>query len=109
MFLRFEFLHVQFNLGQLKGVWCNSAKVAVAASSKKRPGMPELDEVETKPTPALPRLAYSMRETAKIIGVNYQTVYRLNKRGLLRSSTALRTKLFARCEIERFLKSTLPA
>jgi hypothetical protein len=54
------------------------------------------------------RLAYSMRETANLIGVNYQTVYRLNKRGLLRSSTALRTKLFSKAEIERFLASTLP-
>lgn len=58
--------------------------------------------------PALQRLAFSMRETAALIGVNYQTVYRLNKRGLLRSSNALRTKLFSKTEIERFLKSTMP-
>jgi hypothetical protein len=50
-----------------------------------------------------------MRETAEIIGVNYQTVYRLNKRGLLRSSGALRTKLFSKAEIERFLASTIAA
>ena len=53
---------------------------------------------------ALPRLAYSMRETADVLGVNYQTVYRLSKRGLLKSSSHLRTKLFAVAEIERFLK-----
>ncbi len=57
--------------------------------------------------PALPRLAYTMRETAEIIGVDYQTVYRLSKRGLLRSSTALRTNLFPKSEIERFLAATL--
>ena len=57
--------------------------------------------------PALPRLAYSMRETAGILGVNYQTVYRLNKRGLLKSAGGLRTKLFPVTEIERFLNATL--
>jgi hypothetical protein len=51
-------------------------------------------------------LALTMRETAATLGVNYQTVYRLNKRGLLKSSGALRTKLFPISEIERFLKST---
>ena len=56
--------------------------------------------------PALPRLAFTMRETAAVIGVNYQTVYRLNKRGLLRSSGGLRTKLFPISEIERFLSAT---
>lgn len=52
------------------------------------------------------RMAYTMRETADLLGVNYQTVYRLNKRGLLRSSGALRTKLFAKSEIHRFLTAT---
>jgi hypothetical protein len=61
--------------------------------------------ISAPPTqPALPRLAFTMRETAAIIGVNYQTVYRLHKRGLLRSSSALRTKLFPLAEIQRFLK-----
>lgn len=54
----------------------------------------------------LPRLAYTMQETAKILGVSYITVYRLIKRGLLRSSTALRHKLIPVSEIERFLKTT---
>jgi len=57
--------------------------------------------------PALERLAYSMRETAALLGVDYQTVYRLHKRGLIRSSSALRTKLFPMTEIQRFLSSTL--
>jgi DNA-directed RNA polymerase specialized sigma24 family protein len=56
---------------------------------------------------AAERLAYSMRETAKLIGVSYQTVWRLSQRGLLKSSTALRTKLFAKSEIERFLKASV--
>lgn len=56
--------------------------------------------------PALPRLAYTMRETAHVLGVDYQTVYRLTKRGLLKSSGGLRTKLFPISEIQRFLSST---
>ncbi|MHC1763589.1 MAG: helix-turn-helix domain-containing protein [Verrucomicrobiia bacterium] len=54
----------------------------------------------------LPRLAYSMRETAEILGVDYITVHRLLKRGLLRSSSALRTKVIPLVEIERFLTAT---
>ena len=53
------------------------------------------------------RLAYTMRETADILGVNYHTVYRLAKRKLLRPSSALRIKLFPRSEIERFLTESL--
>jgi hypothetical protein len=56
--------------------------------------------------PRLPRLAYSMRETAVILGVSYITVHRLVQRGLLKSSTALRHKLIPLFEIERFLKAT---
>jgi hypothetical protein len=63
---------------------------------------------QTSDRPALPRLAYSMRETADVLGVNYQTVYRLNKRGLLKSSGGLRTKLFPVTEIQRFLHDTMP-
>jgi helix-turn-helix protein len=53
-----------------------------------------------------PRLAYTMRETAETLGVSYQSIYRLVKRGLLRPSGALRTKVIARTEIERFLKES---
>jgi predicted site-specific integrase-resolvase len=55
----------------------------------------------------LPKLAYSMAETAEVIGVSYITVHRLLKRGLLKSSSALRHKLIPHSEIERFLKATL--
>jgi excisionase family DNA binding protein len=58
-------------------------------------------------TAQLSRLAYSMRETADILGVSYITVHRLIKRGKLRSCSALRHKLIPATEIERFLKSTL--
>jgi excisionase family DNA binding protein len=61
----------------------------------------------TEKTPALPRLAYTMEETADILGVSYITVHRLLKRGLLRSSTALRHKLIPYSEIQRFLRDTM--
>jgi len=59
------------------------------------------------PGPALPRLAYTMKETAFVLGVSYITVHRLVKRGQLKSSRALRHKLIPVSEIEKFLKSTL--
>jgi len=52
------------------------------------------------------RLAYSLKETADLLGVSYATVHRLLRRGLLRSSLAIRTKLISRKEIERFLAET---
>lgn len=53
--------------------------------------------------PTLPRLAFTMAETAEVLGISYISVHRLIKRGLLRSSTALRHKVISRAEIERFL------
>ncbi len=55
---------------------------------------------------SLSKLAYSMRETADLLSVSYVTVHRLLKRGLLKSSGALRHKIIPRSEIERFLKET---
>ena len=55
----------------------------------------------------LPRLAFTMRETAEILGLSYISVQRLVARGLLKSSSALRHKIIPRTEIERFLKATL--
>lgn len=63
------------------------------------------------PTPSnaepLPRLAYTMRETAEILGVSYITVHRLLKRGKLRASDAVRNKVIPRTEIERFLRDSI--
>ena len=54
-------------------------------------------------TPATPKLAFSMREAALAIGVSSITMHRLVKRGLIKSSDALRTKIISRQELERFL------
>jgi hypothetical protein len=74
------------------------------------PVMPEPREsskpitIETED--GLPRLAFSMTETAEILGVSYITVHRLIKRGFLKSSAAVRHKIISKVEIERFLKET---
>jgi len=62
---------------------------------------------ETATTSLLPRLAYTMRETADILGVSYITVHRLLKRGKLRASDAVRNKVIPLTEIERFLKDSI--
>jgi DNA-directed RNA polymerase specialized sigma24 family protein len=66
-----------------------------------RAGMP----TETR-REALPKLAYTMAETAEMLGISYISVHRLIQRGLLRSSRALRHKIISRREIDRFLATT---
>ena len=63
------------------------------------------------PSPRLPegagnsgRMCYSVKQTAELLGVSKITVYRLLERGLLRSSSAVRTKVIPKSEIEWFLK-----
>jgi excisionase family DNA binding protein len=52
------------------------------------------------------RLAYSIQESADLLGVNYFSVYRLIQRGKLRACRALRGKLLVpRTELLRLLKS----
>ena len=52
------------------------------------------------------RLAYSVQETARMLGVCDKSVRRLILRGLLRPSRALRHILIPKQEIERFLRDT---
>ena len=53
------------------------------------------------------RLAYSLRETAQMLGVCSKTVRQLIARGLIRPSRALRHLVIPKTEIEKFLKETL--
>jgi hypothetical protein len=53
------------------------------------------------------RLAYNERETRQLLGgISRPTLWRLEKRELIKPSRALRTKLYPRAEIERFLEAT---
>jgi excisionase family DNA binding protein len=62
--------------------------------------------VEPSKESTIPRLAYSPHEAALALGVCDETVYRLLKRGLLKSSSKLRHKLIPVSELERFLRET---
>ena len=68
--------------------------------------------METVPKPEAPpsavpeRLAYSVQESADLLGVNYFSVYRLIQRGKLKPCRALRGKLLVpRTELIRLLKT----
>jgi predicted DNA-binding transcriptional regulator AlpA len=52
------------------------------------------------------RLAYTSEEAAEALGISLVTLWRLEKRELLKPSRALRTPRWARAEIERFLQET---
>lgn len=52
------------------------------------------------------RLAYSVNEAASLLSISEISIYRLLKRGLLKSSSALRTKIISSEEISRFLRET---
>lgn len=59
------------------------------------------------PSPAnLERLAFNAEETAQTLGISLVTLWRLERRGLLKPSRALRTPRWSRTEIERFLEDT---
>ena len=51
------------------------------------------------------RLAYTLREAAAMLGVSQSSVYRLIKRGQLRSTSGMRRKLIGREELLKFLRS----
>src|SRR4051812_34048746 len=84
---------------QLQTVWTQPAMAPAEEKAAPIPKIPPLPE-------APDRLAYSLRETADLLGLSYHSVLRLTKRGLLKYSGALRLKLISKQEIERFLKST---
>jgi excisionase family DNA binding protein len=66
--------------------------------------MESISPSETSPKPE--RLAYSIQESADLLGVNYFSVYRLIQRGKLKACRALRGKLLVpRTELLRLLKT----
>ncbi len=69
--------------------------------------MESLIPIETaqQPVNQKERLAYSIKEAAAMLGVDYFSVYRLIQRGKLKACRALRGKfLIARTELLRLLK-----
>ncbi len=98
---------IQFN-GQISFSRQNLKMLLTELNSERRPIIPSLPAIINLPENSEnKRLAYTMRETAEILGVSYITVHRLVKRGLLKNSKALRNIIIPVSEIERFLKDTL--
>jgi excisionase family DNA binding protein len=58
---------------------------------------------DIRPAAELPRLAFSIDETAQMLGLCYMTVYRLIQRGKLKTIPHLRHKLIPRVELEKFI------
>lgn len=55
---------------------------------------------------SIERLAFTTKETCQSLGISRTALWRLEKRGLIKSSSALRTRLYPRAEILRFLEAT---
>ena len=55
------------------------------------------------PTPVVEKLAYNTAELCSALGISPVTIWRLNRRGLLRPIYGLRHKLYAKAEVQRFL------
>lgn len=56
---------------------------------------------------SIQRLAYTTDQTRELLGgISRVSLWRLEKRGLIKPSKALRMKLYPRAEIERFLEAS---
>lgn len=65
--------------------------------------------MSTQPTTTAPlteRLAYNVEELQAVTGLSRTTVWRLEKRGLLRAVPGVRSKLYSRAAVEAFLNGT---
>ena len=88
----------------------SSARAAADLRSDRIVGSMANEPSDTLPAQTLAvepeRLAYSLKEAAVLLGVDYFSVYRLIQRGKLRACRALRGKLLVpRSELLRLLKN----
>jgi len=65
-----------------------------------------MHKVLLQPSPATSgdRLCYGLNELASLLGISTVSVWRLEKKGLLRPVVGLRKKLYSAKEVERFLE-----
>lgn len=64
----------------------------------------ETQPAPTAPAPTTEKLAYPIEELMAELGVSRTTIWRWEALGLLKPVPYLRHKIFARSEVERFLK-----
>jgi DNA-binding transcriptional MerR regulator len=63
--------------------------------------------IATEPQVApVERLAFTIKEACQALGISRTALWRLEKRGLIKPSRALRTRLYPRAELLRFLEAT---
>jgi hypothetical protein len=55
-----------------------------------------------RPKNSLPKLMFTVPETATMLSISHKTVYRLLKRGVLKAPVEIRTKLITAASIESF-------
>jgi hypothetical protein len=63
-------------------------------------------ELDKEAVNSLPRLFFTIKQTAYMLSVSEKSVRRFLERGLLKSHPALRTKLITRESIDAFTKIT---
>jgi len=94
------------NLEQLfQGLRIRNPNPSPTPTAAEAPTRPQTSILPTQSN-QIPRLAYSIHETAQMLGFSYKSVYRLIERGLLRGSGALRHRRIPLKEIEWFLRET---
>jgi excisionase family DNA binding protein len=71
--------------------------------------LPQVSLAEANSAPRPERMAFSVKETAALLGISEKTVRRLVERKLLNPSRALRHLLFSRKEVQRFLDESSAA
>ena len=61
---------------------------------------------EAPTAPLTERLAYSLSDLKSVTGLSTTTVWRLEKRGLLRPVAGIRSKLYSRAAVDAFLSGS---
>jgi len=87
---------------QLIGERLSTDLVAPAPLTVPAPA-PITPQLAKLPKEAAARLAYTVKQLCSELSLSPATIYRLDSRGLLKSVPGIRTKLYSRTEVEKFL------
>lgn len=78
--------------------------IGMRLGEPKPPATPALPPAPEQVRPIREKLAYSLAELSVELGVSKVSIYRLEARGLLKSLPYLRTKIYSREEVEKFVR-----